>query len=71
MAGVDEGGGEDVDDGSSPEGSFVSISDNGLSDTTSVKKDKWRHRSRDLNDLEVFRIVHSVVTQKNLALKST
>ena len=61
----------DVDDGSrsEAEASFVSVSDNGLSDTTSVKKDKWRHRRHDLNDLEVFRDVFDSVTQKNLALK--
>jgi len=61
----------DGDDGSrsEAEASFVSVSDNGLSDTTSVKKDKWRHRRHDLNDLEVFRDVFDSVTQKNLALK--
>ena len=75
-----EGEGEEVEDqgdigegddegGSDTECSFVSVSDNGYSDTTSVKKDKWRHRKHDLNDRIVYTEIHLQVTSRNLALK--
>ncbi|GMH89103.1 hypothetical protein TrVE_jg11706 [Triparma verrucosa] len=39
-------------------------SSNGLfSDTTSIKKDKWRHRKLDLNDFKAFELLHEQVTK--------
>ncbi|GMI14215.1 hypothetical protein TrLO_g13062 [Triparma laevis f. longispina] len=50
---------------------FVSVSESGLlSDTTSVKKDKWRYRKHDLNDFKAFETLHEQVAAIQPAKKN-